>query len=138
MSAASSVSESAPTVSDGDPRVLGILAVLLVSGGAAVGVWSLGRGPEPVPGPATLLRIDPNTAPMQALLALPQVGPARAQAIAREREKRPFQSLEELARRVPGIGPARLAAMRPNLEIAHARHAPDAPEGARLTEQETP
>ena len=60
-----------------------------------------------VRGPTRLLfglSIDPNRADLQTLEALPGIGPARALAIVRERDRRPFDQLKDLAR-VPGIGP---------------------------------
>ncbi len=60
-----------------------------------------------VRGPTRLLfglSIDPNRADLQTLEALPGIGPARALAIVRERDRRPFDALSDLAR-VPGIGP---------------------------------
>ena len=49
--------------------------------------------------------LDLNRAPLEVLEVLPGIGPARARAIASERERRPFGSLAELTR-VKGIGPA--------------------------------
>ena len=60
-----------------------------------------------VRGPTRLLfglSIDPNRADLQTLEALPGIGPARALAIVRERDRRPFDQLKDLAR-VQGIGP---------------------------------
>ena len=60
-----------------------------------------------VRGPTRLLlglSIDPNRADLQTLEALPGIGPARALAIVRERNRRPFDQLSDLAR-VSGIGP---------------------------------
>lgn len=57
-------------------------------------------------GPARLLfglRLDLNTASQAALLALPAIGPARAEAIVLARRSEPFDSLADLER-VPGIG----------------------------------
>ncbi len=58
-------------------------------------------------GPARLLfgqKLDLNREDARAFEALPGIGAARAQAIVRERARRPFRSLEDLER-VPGIGP---------------------------------
>lgn len=47
------------------------------------------------------------------------LGPVRAAAIARERERGgPYRSLEELAARVPGIGPKTVDRIRPRLFVA--------------------
>ena len=58
-------------------------------------------------------RLDPNRAPREALLALPGVGPARADAIM---AARPFCRIEDLMR-VRGIGTVRLSRMADSLEI---------------------
>lgn len=47
--------------------------------------------------------IDLNTAPGALLRALPEIGPARAEAIVRTRAERPFTDIADLER-VPGIG----------------------------------
>lgn len=63
-------------------------------------------------------------APLDSLSArelerVPGVGPVRAAAIARERERGgPFASLDELAARVPGIGPKTVDRIRPRLFVA--------------------
>lgn len=57
--------------------------------------------------------INPNTASRSQLQRLPRVGPATALAII---EGRPYASVDEL-RRIKGIGPSTLEAMRPYLEI---------------------
>lgn len=57
-------------------------------------------------------RIDVNRARAEELERLPEVGPAIARRIVRSRELHgPFRSLDDLLR-VPGIGPARLDALR--------------------------
>lgn len=53
-------------------------------------------------------RINLNTAHVEELLSLPEIGPVLAQAII---NGRPFLSVDELLR-VPRIGPKRLAALR--------------------------
>jgi len=57
--------------------------------------------------------VDVNRAPPQILEALPGIGPVRARAIA---AARPFARVEDL-RRVPGIGPATLTALRGRVEV---------------------
>ena len=50
---------------------------------------------------------------------VPELGPVRARAIAAERESHgPYESLEELARRVPGIGPKTVDRIRPRVFAA--------------------
>jgi competence protein ComEA len=63
---------------------------------------------RPLRGPARLLfgmQLDLNREDARALEALPGIGAARAGAIVRERERRPFRGLDDLER-VRGIGPA--------------------------------
>ncbi len=72
---------------------------------------SCGSGRPAAAGALPLLfggRLDLNRAPAHALEALPGIGPIRARAIVRARERRPFCALEELVR-VPGIGPRSVA-----------------------------
>ena len=58
-----------------------------------------------------------NTTSATELEALPGVGPSLAAAIVSDREARgPFSTLDELDR-VRGVGPAKLAALRPYLAI---------------------
>ena len=62
-------------------------------------------------------RIDPNRADAEALQRLPGVGAATAAAIVASRDSAgPFRSAEDLLR-VRGIGPAKLARMRPHLSL---------------------
>ncbi len=56
------------------------------------------------------LPLDPNRADELSLETLPGIGPVRARAIATERERKPFRSVEDLAR-VRGIGPRTLAGL---------------------------
>ena len=60
----------------------------------------------------TTLRVNVNTASSQQLIALPGVGPATARKIIEERNRSPFQQVDDLIR-VRGIGPAKLERMRP-------------------------
>jgi DNA uptake protein ComE-like DNA-binding protein len=68
------------------------------------------------PSPPHLV-IDPNTAPREVLLALPRLGPALVDRIEAERRKAPFESAEDLDRRVKGIGPAIMGAIGPHLDF---------------------
>lgn len=74
------------------------------------------------------LAVDPNTAPLSLLLALPQVGPSRASAIIEARSRTTFHSLRDFERDVPGIGPSTAAMLAPYLrfptDIADARAGP--------------
>lgn len=61
--------------------------------------------------------VDPSTASRAELAMLPGVGPSLARAIILDRIARgPFRSIDDLSR-VRGIGPARLAALRPWLRV---------------------
>jgi hypothetical protein len=61
-----------------------------------------------------VLRVDPNTAPAAVLETLPRIGPAMARRII---AARPFTSLDDLDRRVYGIGPVTRAALAPYLRF---------------------
>jgi len=68
------------------------------------------------------LAIDPNTADALTLETLPGIGPARADAIVRERCRRSFRNVADLER-VPGIGPRTLARFAPALAVEGPRPA---------------
>jgi competence protein ComEA len=71
---------------------------------------------EPIAGPPALV-LDPNTAPLRALAALPHIGPALAKRLDEARIERPFTSLEDVKDRVRGVGPVTLAQIAPYLFI---------------------
>jgi competence ComEA-like helix-hairpin-helix protein len=60
--------------------------------------------------------IDINRASVDELQKLPDIGPAFAKRIIAEREKRPFEKVEDL-RRVPGIKEKRLESLRPHITV---------------------
>jgi competence protein ComEA len=89
---------------------------------AGSGLLLLLASPEPgEPRAVPELLLDPNTAPAEVLMALPRVGPVRAQAIVAARQSAPLGSLEDLERRVRGIGPATAAALQPYLRFPSER-----------------
>jgi hypothetical protein len=78
------------------------------------------RGRPPLRGPVRRLfglPLDPNSAEPRTLESLPGIGPARAAAIVRERERRPYASVADL-RRVSGIGPVLLGRIAPHLAVS--------------------
>ena len=64
-----------------------------------------------------LLRVDPNRAHPSVLEALPKIGPALARRIVETREQAPFLDVADFDRRVRGIGPATIKAVRPYLRL---------------------
>jgi DNA uptake protein ComE-like DNA-binding protein len=63
------------------------------------------------------LLVDANSAPMPVLGALPGLGPVLAGRIVAAREVKPFGSIDDFDRRVYGIGPAKVSALRPFLRF---------------------
>ena len=63
------------------------------------------------------LSIDANSAPGPVLGTLPGLGPVLSGRIVATREARPFRSMDDFDRRVHGIGPAKVAALRPFLRF---------------------
>ena len=101
-----------------------------VSDGERVYVPKKGEAPPPVPGTAGPpagggggtarapgAPVDLNTATAEQLEALPGVGPATSRAILAYRASHGrFRSVTELLE-VPGIGPAKLEALRPLVRV---------------------
>ena len=98
-----------------------VLSTAVVFGGLMILAGLPPSRPAPKPPP---LRIDPNTAPVQVLLALPRIGPARAGAIVEARKKAPLRSPFDLQQRARGIGPVTTRAIEPYLRF------PDTPDPA--------
>jgi competence protein ComEA len=104
---------------DADPNSLNLAAPL--SDGSRIYVPRVGEevppsmtatdAPTGVVEPGTTI-VDVNEATAAALEELPGVGPATATAIVAERDRNgPFLSVDDLDR-VPGIGPAKIEALR--------------------------
>ncbi len=96
----------------------GMLILVAATLGVALAWASLGVPPGTIPLPSLI--VDANTAPDSVLGALPGIGPVLAGRIVEARETRPFRSLDDLDRRVKGIGPVKAAALKPFLRFEPA------------------
>jgi len=92
-----------------------VLAGVLLTLSAAL----LGLAPPAAQGPAVepALLVDPNTAPVGVLLALPRIGPTLAGRIVAARGRGRYERLDDLDARVRGVGPVTAAALRPFLRF---------------------
>ena len=63
------------------------------------------------------LSVDANSAPAPVLGVLPGLGPVLSGRIVAARDIQPFRSMDDFDRRVYGIGPAKVAALRPFLRF---------------------
>ncbi len=96
---------------NGPARGMLILVAALLGAMLAWSSRGLPSGPVDLPS----LSVDPNSAPAAVLGALPGIGPVLAGRIIEGRDSAPFRSLDDLDRRVKGIGPVKAAALRPFL-----------------------
>ena len=62
-------------------------------------------------------KIDINTATIEELQTLPNIGPKTAKSIIKYREKHPFESVDELVE-VKGIGEKRLKKLKPYVTVS--------------------
>jgi DNA uptake protein ComE-like DNA-binding protein len=118
-----------------DPLVAIVLLCVLAAAGLS---WQWARRPlrfpdappvMPARARAAAERINPNTDPPASLVRLPNVGPARAQAIVAYRVAHgpaAFATPADLAR-VHGIGPTTVRRATPLLELGPAPAGPCAP-----------
>jgi hypothetical protein len=97
-------------------RILLASLAMAVAWGLSSASRDVRRSSEPIAGPPELV-LDPNTAPPQALAALPHIGPALASRLVEARTDRPFSSLDDLRDRVRGVGPVTLARIAPYLKV---------------------
>ena len=97
-----------------------LLAVVVVITGVALRLAydSLGTDRQRTCRVVPVLVIDPNTAPESILEALPHVGPSLVRQFIAQRERHPFESIEEMRRRVRGLGPVMISLLGPHLRIA--------------------
>ena len=101
---------------DGTRRISLVLGIFACGWLLAAG-WSSRTGSAVATRPPPKLILDPNTAPPELLMALPGLGPGLIRGWVEARDERPFETLEEIERRVRGIGPATLKRIAPSLEI---------------------
>jgi competence protein ComEA len=71
------------------------------------------RAPSAGPVPDAGLVVDLNRDPAAVISTLPRIGPVLVGRIIAARERGPFAALDDFDRRVHGIGPATIAAIRP-------------------------
>lgn len=69
-------------------------------------------------GPPSGVAVPINEAPPRLLLALPGLGPTRVDRVVSARGERPFDSFDDLAERVKGVGPTTVEGIRPFATLA--------------------
>ena len=89
---------------------------LVIGSALVMSIWMAARSWTPVEPemPLPTLVVDANTVPLEVLIALPGLGPALGGRIV---GARPFSSIDDLDRRVRGIGPATVAKIQPYLRF---------------------
>jgi competence protein ComEA len=93
----------------------GLLILVATALGLSLAWASIDQAPGPLPLPT--LEVDANSAPPAVLGALPGIGPVLANRIV---EARSFRTLDDLDRRVKGIGPVKVAGLKPFLRFGPA------------------
>ena len=91
-----------------------LILILIILAVAVVITVVLFRGD-----PSTRI-LNPNTATIEELVTLPDVGPELAKAIIKQRSTKPFAKPEDLLE-VKGIGPKTLDKIRPRLKLDNAK-----------------
>lgn len=102
-------------------RAVGGLVSIVLAVGALGGhpARALTGADPPSQGPPTAeqdTRININEAAPEQLTRLPGIGPARAEAIVAERQKRRFRRVEDIMR-VPGIGRKTFSRIRRSIRV---------------------
>ncbi len=101
------------------------LALVGVAAIVAFGLWvgsdrpTLSGTPEPY-----ALRVDPTTAPIGVLEALPRIGPTMASRIVDARDQGRFRDLDDFDARVKGVGPATRTGLTPYLVFPEVPNEP--------------
>jgi hypothetical protein len=94
--------------------------LILIAAALGVSMARISGDDTPRPMPLPTLEVDANSAPPAVLGALPGIGPVLAGRIVEAREALPFRTLGDLDRRVKGIGPVKVAGLKPFLRFGPA------------------
>jgi competence protein ComEA len=101
----------------GNRVALGLVTItLLPTGFVGASERPSARSEQGPPTEAEDRRININEAPAEELIALPGIGPSRAEAIIAERRKRRFRRVEDILR-VPGIGRKTFLRIRADIRV---------------------
>ena len=119
------------------PGLPGDVVAALVALGAVL-AWSVPAAlapPRAVLPRFEMLTVDPNTAPLAELEALPRIGPVLARRVVEERRRGRFHDAADLER-VSGVGPVTVAGAAPHTVFATPTdvlppRGPDPPDGGR-------
>jgi competence ComEA-like helix-hairpin-helix protein len=112
---------------DPKPRAAAALGVLLALWAGALAVRSACDAAGAAAPPRLALHVNANSATAAELELLPKIGATLAARIVAQRETfGPYQRLADLDR-VPGLGPATLAAIEPYLDFSAPRSADATP-----------